>query len=65
MTSQPGYQTMTIHILLTISRRKGNQGMEFHQTTEWNKRSFFFKNYAENEATRLDLFLIYYFNIFR
>ena len=35
--------------------------MKFGQLIEYNKRIFFFKNYAENEACRLvpDLFLFY------
>ena len=31
MTSQTGKQTITIHILLDISRSKGNQNMELCQ----------------------------------
>ena len=58
MTSHPGLQTIAIHILPNISHSKGNQTMKFGQLIEYNK-IFFFKNYAENEATRLvpDLFL--------
>ena len=57
MTSQPGLQTIAIHILPNISQSKGNQTMKFGQSIEYNKRNF--KNYAENEAGRLvpDLFL--------
>ena len=59
MTSQPGLQTIAIHILPNISQSKGNQTMKFGQSIEYNKRNIFFKNYAENEAGRLvpDLFL--------
>ena len=53
MMSQPGQQTITIHILPNISRSKGNQTMKFGQSTEYNKRKFFFKNHAQNEAERL------------
>ena len=41
MTSQPGSQLITIHILLNISRNKGNQ------------KYFFIKIDAENETKRL------------
>ena len=39
MTSQPGYQTITLHILPNISRIKGNQTMKYGQLIENNKRS--------------------------
>ena len=60
MTSQPGLQTIALHILSNISPRKGNQTMKFGQLIEHNK-IFFFKNYTENEAGRLvsDLFLFF------
>ena len=41
MTSQPEKQTIAIHILLNISRRKGNQTMKFGQLTEYNMRNIF------------------------
>ena len=37
MTSQPGLQTIAIHILSNIS-------MKFGQLIEYNKRNFFLKN---------------------
>ena len=48
MTSQPGKQTIAMHILPNISTSKSNE--------IW--KVYFFKNYAENEAGRLvpDLF---------
>ena len=59
MTSQPGLQTIAIHILPNISQCIGNQTMKFGQFTEYKKINIFLKNYAENEAGRLvqDLFL--------
>ena len=59
MTSQPGVQTIAIHILSNISRSKGNQTMKFDQLIA--RETFFFKNYAENETGRLvpDLFLLF------
>ena len=61
MTSQTGLQTIAIHVLPKISQSKGNQTMKFGQLIEYNKRNIFFKNYAENEASRLvpDLFLFF------
>ena len=61
MASQPDLQTIAIHILLNISQSKGNQTMKFGELLEYNKRIFFFKNYAENEARRLvpNLFLFF------
>ena len=41
MTSQPGLQTNTIHILSNICQSKGNQTMKFGQLIEHNKRNNF------------------------
>ena len=41
MTSQPGWQTIVIHILPNISRSKGNQTMKFGQLIECNMRNIF------------------------
>ena len=41
MTSQPGLQTIAIHILPNISQSKGNQTMKFGQLMEYNKRPLF------------------------
>ena len=38
MTSQPGWQTIVIHILPNISRSKGNQTMKFGQLIDYNMR---------------------------
>ena len=55
LTSQPGKQAITIHILPIISRSKGNRTEKFSQII------LFFKNHAENEAGRLvpDFFLFF------
>ena len=48
MTSQPGQQTIVIHILAYISRRKGNQTMKFGQITEYYMRNIFLgKSYTK------------------
>ena len=39
MTSQPGKQTIVIHILPNISSKNGNQTMEFGQLIEYNIRN--------------------------
>ena len=44
ITSQPGKQTITIHILPNISRSKGNQRIKFRQLIEYNMRKFFIEN---------------------
>ena len=49
MTSQPGLETISVHILPNISQSKGNQPMKFGRLLEHNK-IFFFKNYMQNEA---------------
>ena len=41
MTSQPGEQRIKTHILLNISRIKGNQKMKFGQLIEHPKRNIF------------------------
>ena len=41
MTSQPGLQTMSIHILPNISQSKGNQTIKFGQAIEYNMRNIF------------------------
>ena len=60
MTSQPGYQTITMHILPNISRSKCNQTVKFDQLIQYNKM-FLFKNHAENESGRLVLDLFNFF----
>ena len=39
MASQPGLQTIAIHMLVNISQSKGNQTMKFGQLIEYNKRN--------------------------
>ena len=41
MTSQPGKQTIAIHILANISTSKGNQTMKFDQLIEYHMRNVF------------------------
>ena len=44
MTSQPGKQTVAIHILPNISRSKANQTMKFGHLIEYNMRNIFPEN---------------------
>ena len=39
MTSQPGKQTIALHTLPNISRRKYNQTMKYGQLIEYNMRN--------------------------
>ena len=48
MTSQPGKQTIAIHILPNISRSKGNETMKFGQLIEYNMRMTFEINHTQN-----------------
>ena len=62
MTSQPGQQTITIHILPNNSRSKGNQAMKFGQVTEDNKRNNFFQKSCRKrsrETSSRPLFVFY------
>ena len=48
MMSQPGKQTIAIHILANISQTKGNQTMKFGQLIEYNMRIIFLeKSYTK------------------
>ena len=54
MTSQPGKQTIAIHISLNILRSKGNQTVEFGQLKKHNTRNIFFlKNHLHNVVEKL------------
>ena len=48
MTSQPGKQTIAVHILPNISRSKGDQTMKFGQYIEYNMRNIFLENHTKN-----------------
>ena len=39
MTSQPGQQTIAIHVLTNISKSKDNQAMKFGQLIEYNMKN--------------------------
>ena len=53
MTSQPGQQTIVIHILPSISRSKGNQTMKFGKLIEYNIRIIFPEKHPQNGMEKL------------
>ena len=53
MTSQPGYQTIAMHILPSISRSKGNETMKFGQLIEYNIRNIFVEKSYKNVLEKL------------
>ena len=60
MTSQPGLQTIPIHILPNISQSKGNQTMKFGQLIEYNKRNIFLQKLCrkwDKETSSRPLFI--------
>ena len=59
MTSQPGLQTIAIHILPNTSQSKGKQTMKFGQLIDYNKRNIFLQKLCGKWDRRLvpDLFL--------
>ena len=50
MTSQPGLQTIAIHILPNISQSKGNQTMKFGQLIECKKTNIFLQKLCRKWA---------------
>ena len=61
MKSHTRKQIITIHILSNILRSKGNQAIKFGQLMEYDVRTVFSKNRAENEAEILVLDLVLLF----
>ena len=53
ITSQTGKQTITIYILSSISRRKGNQAIKFVLLVEYNMRIIFFEKSYKNIVEKL------------
>ena len=61
MTSQPGLQTITIHILPNISRSKSNQIMKFGQLIEYNKIIFFLQKSCRKWGRETSFRLLFVF----
>ena len=59
MTSQPGLQTIAIHILPNISQSKGNQTMKFGQLIDHNKRNIFLQKLCGKWSKVPHLFLFF------
>ena len=59
MTSQPGEQTIAIHILPNMSRSKGNQAIKYGQLIEYNMKNIFVERSYTNVVEKLfpDLYL--------
>ena len=59
MTSQPGKQTIAIHILSIISKSKGNQAIKYGQLKEYNMINIFLeKSYIKcGEKSKLSVSL--------
>ena len=60
MTSQPGLQTIAIHILPNISQSKGNEKMKFGQLIEYNKNNIFLQKLCSkrgNETSSIPHFV--------
>ena len=53
MMSQPGKQTIAIHIFTNISRSKGNQTKEFGQIYNITLETFFSKNHTQHVVDKL------------
>ena len=48
LTPQTGQQIIAVHILLNISRSKGNQKMKIGQLIEYKMRNIFLKHHTQN-----------------
>ena len=48
MTSQPGKQTVAMHILPNILRSRGKQTIKFGQLVDITWETFFLKNHLQN-----------------
>ena len=50
MTSKTGYQTVPVHIMPNVQRRKGNQRVKFCQLIRlgYNMRNILLKNSTQN-----------------
>ena len=53
MTSQPGEQTIAIHILTNISGSKDNQTMKFGHLIEYNIKNIFLEKHILNVVEKL------------
>ena len=62
MTSQPGLETVTIHIFPNTSQSEGNQTMKYGQLIEYNKRNIFLQKLCgkwDRETSSSSLFIFW------
>ena len=55
MMSQPGLQTIAIHLSTKISQSKGNQTMKFRQVTEYNNRNIFLQKLCQGVNQKITI----------
>ena len=53
MTSQPGKQTVAIHVLPNVLKGKGNQTMKFGELIEYKMRNILLVNHTQNVVEKL------------
>ena len=53
LTSQPGQQTIAMHILPNISRSKSNQTMKFNQLIEYKMWNILLKNQTQSVVEKI------------
>ena len=53
MTSQPGWQTITMHVVPNIPRNKSSQTVEIGQLIEYNMRNIPVENFMQNVVKKL------------
>ena len=61
VTSHPGKQAITIHILPNFSESKGNQKIQFDQLIKYNKKNIFLQNSCRKRRGRLIPILFLFF----
>ena len=75
MTSSTGKQTIITHILLSVSRNKGNQMRKCGQSIEYNRNIFLLKNHTQifggevslrpfSKKPKLSIFLVQQFEFY-
>ena len=64
VSSQTGQRIITMHLLPSISRSKGNQAKKFIYLIECNMKTTFLQTLGENEAEKLVLDLFFLFKTF-
>ena len=63
MTSQPGQQTIEIHILPNISGSKSNQTLKLGQLIDYNKKKNFLQKLCRKQGRETSSRLLFIFEI--